>query len=302
MSVTLRSALASLVLTSSALAADCPKDALSSPAEGTTCACPTAGLMDGWVYGTGRYTADSYPCTAAVHDGKITSSGGDITFYTGGSCPAFASTTANGVTSSGWGKFDQTFAFETPLPDCALQQAAGASASAPPAATPTPAPAATPAAAPEGAEPGPEDWQKRADTYYAAVPPALKGWTGVDRPGEWSNSGMSGYSVTGGRIYKFDGPSMLHDLTIFVYGTPDGTPYPRFETIWTGASAKTTVAGREAVRVEEAGSGEIMIVFRNPEGVYMVIGRLASHETTDAEMEAYAAAIDFKKFDALKVK
>ncbi len=296
-------ALAALLLSaSSAYAADCPKDALSSPAAGTTCACPTAGITNGWVYGTGRYTADSYPCTAAIHAGKITASGGEITFYTGGSCPAFASTTANGITSSSWGKFDQTFAFETPLPDCALQQTAAAATPAP-AAAPS-EPAATPAPAtppPTGAdEPTPELWQKRADAYAAIAPDPLTGWTATAREGVWSNSGMTGYSVTGGRIYKAEGPSMQHDLTIFVFGTPDGTPYPRYEAIWTAAATKTKIAGRDAVRIEE--SGEHMIVYRNEAGVYLVVGRLGSHETTDAEMDAYAAAIDFAKFDKLPAK
>jgi len=296
----IRSALAALVLSSAALAADCPKDALSSPAAGTTCACPAANIMNGWVYGTGRYTADSSPCTAAVHAGETTSSGGEITFYTGGSCPAFASSTANGVTSSSWGKFDQTFAFENPLPDCALQQAAAAT----PAPTAAPEPAATPAkpATPPPAatdEATPDQLQARADAYAAIVPEPLKGWNATAREGVWSTSGMTGYSVTGGRIYKFDSPG-VHDLTIFVFGMPDGTPYPRYETMWTGTAAKVKIAGRDAVRTEE--SGDHMIVFRNEAGVFLVVGRLGSHATTDAEMDAYAAAVDFKEFDKLPAK
>jgi len=67
--------------------------------------------VGGAVYGTGIYTDDSSPCAAAQHAGLIKKSGGDITMKAAKGCESYSGSTANGVTSHGWGKYDGSFYF-----------------------------------------------------------------------------------------------------------------------------------------------------------------------------------------------
>jgi hypothetical protein len=82
------------------------------------CSCP-AGQTAGSVWGSGRYTFDSSVCGAARHAGAIGPSGGDVLVFTAGSCQSFEGSSRNGVTSSNWSAFPNSFAFSYPLPGCA---------------------------------------------------------------------------------------------------------------------------------------------------------------------------------------
>ncbi len=75
-----------------------------------TCTC-TAAQINGSVWGHGPYTTDSSICKAAVHAGAMPASGGEITVKAAAGCNAYSSTTANGVKSSKWGPYQQSFIF-----------------------------------------------------------------------------------------------------------------------------------------------------------------------------------------------
>jgi hypothetical protein len=123
-------AFAALLFTGTAAQAQtppCPPNmrAYSTLAFGQPFKCTCApGQMRGSVWGTGRYTADSSICRAAVHSGAVPPSGGEVTVYRAPGCPAFAGTTANGVRTGKWGPYSSTYTFTWPAPSCSLQQAA----------------------------------------------------------------------------------------------------------------------------------------------------------------------------------
>ena len=71
------------------------------------------------MWGTDTYTFDSSLCGAARHAGVVQASGGKISVFAGGKCEGMAGSTRNGVSSSNWGPYDNTFAFKWPLPNCA---------------------------------------------------------------------------------------------------------------------------------------------------------------------------------------
>jgi hypothetical protein len=82
------------------------------------CACAPVQLS-GSVWGSDIYTFDSSVCQAARHAGVVTEHGGQVTVFVAGRCASFDGTTRNGVTTSKWGLFDNTFTFRFPLPACA---------------------------------------------------------------------------------------------------------------------------------------------------------------------------------------
>ena len=96
-------------------AAPCPAAwnamADANTATRVTCRCDEvpAGAA---VYGAGIYTSDSSICRAAVHAGAIPSSGGTVTVARAGGCPKYEASTANGVTTFGWGSYGTSFYFE----------------------------------------------------------------------------------------------------------------------------------------------------------------------------------------------
>lgn len=99
----------------------CPGNLLAfrgmPPGQTLTCICgPTQ--FAGTVWGTGRYTADSSTCGAALHAGAVEATGGQVTITTYEGCQAFTGSTANGITSQDWGPFTRTFSFTTPVPAC----------------------------------------------------------------------------------------------------------------------------------------------------------------------------------------
>lgn len=74
--------------------------------------CPARGADGaGTVWGTGTYTDDSSVCAAAVHDGRITTDGGDFTIETREGLSAYTSSTANGVTTEEYGEWNRSFVF-----------------------------------------------------------------------------------------------------------------------------------------------------------------------------------------------
>lgn len=82
-----------------------------------TCTCSSEQIT-GSVWGTGRYTGDSSVCAAARHAGVIRASGGKVTVYREGKCPALVGSIRNGIETRDWGAYDLTFAFEHPAPGC----------------------------------------------------------------------------------------------------------------------------------------------------------------------------------------
>jgi hypothetical protein len=63
--------------------------------------CP-ASCTGGTVYGSGPYTGDSAICVAAVHAGKITKEGGEVSLHTVPGLSNYPGSTKNGVGTSSW--------------------------------------------------------------------------------------------------------------------------------------------------------------------------------------------------------
>lgn len=309
----MRSVVAAIVLMAgiahlaSAQAAECPSDAYSlSLAEGQALACTCTGPVNtvSAIYGTDRYTSDSGLCAAAVHAGIIPADkGGDVSVYLGGGCTAFKGEERNGIASREWGSYDKTFAFVTPLPECAGGAAAVASTSEPAAEPPKapPPPERAPGPAPDA---GPDDWQARADKFAKALPKPLDGWTSTDPRGEWANDSMNGRYVAGVVWYKKGGNTMNSDVFVQIINAPDGGAYEIGERLWTEEAyrterkaAKGEFAGREAVIMDP--EGDQTIFYRMDNGIFVVVSRLKSHDITEADLEAYAKALDFAKIAKL---
>ncbi len=89
----------------------CPSDALGLT-DPLTCLCtPEAASTGTRIWGTDTYTSDSYICRAAVHAGQITASGGPVTLYPTKGQAAYQGSTRNGVSSSDWGSYGESFHF-----------------------------------------------------------------------------------------------------------------------------------------------------------------------------------------------
>jgi hypothetical protein len=77
-------------------------------------ACPPGGEPHS-VWGSDIYTSDSSICTAAVHSGLITfQQGGAVTFEVRPGRSIYGASERNGVTSSAYGRWHQSFVFKTP--------------------------------------------------------------------------------------------------------------------------------------------------------------------------------------------
>jgi len=82
---------------------------------GKTFAFKVTGRADGSLYGTGIYTTDSALATAAVHTGVLkVGETGVVRVAIIASPPAFASSTQNGITSSGWGMYPAAYQIIVP--------------------------------------------------------------------------------------------------------------------------------------------------------------------------------------------
>lgn len=79
-----------------------------------TLACPPAGEPHS-VWGVDIYTSDSSICTAAVHRGLITfQQGGTVTIEVRPGRSIYGTSERNGVTSSAYGRWHQSFVFKVP--------------------------------------------------------------------------------------------------------------------------------------------------------------------------------------------
>jgi hypothetical protein len=99
-----------------------------------SCSCPPA-KAPGAVWGSGPYTTDSDVCTAARHAGVIGKEGGAVVAELRPGQAAYQGSTANGVKTQRWGKYDSSFGFGGTEAVPVQTQA--------PAPVPQPAPAAT---------------------------------------------------------------------------------------------------------------------------------------------------------------
>lgn len=80
--------------------------------ESLSCLCAENAPVSKSVWGSGPYTADSDICTAARHAGAIGAAGGSVTAIRLKELEAYAGSSANGVTSSKWGSFEQSIIFD----------------------------------------------------------------------------------------------------------------------------------------------------------------------------------------------
>jgi LCCL domain len=86
-----------------------------------TLTCSSAGEPHS-VWGSDIYTADSSICTAAVHSGLITfQQGGTVTIELRPGRPIYGASERNGVTTSTYGPWQQSFVFKTPNIDAVVR-------------------------------------------------------------------------------------------------------------------------------------------------------------------------------------
>jgi LCCL domain len=109
-------------------AAPCPRNMKGyehlKPDQPLNCSCPP-GAPRGPVWGTNRYTSDSSVCGAARHSGAVGPDGGEVKVYVGPGCQRFQGTERAGLRTMSYGRYAATFAFTSPMPDCAEQGSGG---------------------------------------------------------------------------------------------------------------------------------------------------------------------------------
>lgn len=88
-----------------------------------TLACSPGGSAHS-IWGSDIYTADSSICTSAVHSGLINyQQGGSVTIEIRPGRPIYGCSERNGVTSSCYGSWGQSFVFKTPNTDAVVRDA-----------------------------------------------------------------------------------------------------------------------------------------------------------------------------------
>jgi hypothetical protein len=88
-----------------------------------TLACSPGGTAHS-VWGSDIYTSDSSICTAAVHSGLITyQQGGTVTIELRPGRTIYGSSERNGVTSSDYGSYQQSFVFKIPETEAVMREA-----------------------------------------------------------------------------------------------------------------------------------------------------------------------------------
>lgn len=93
----------------------CPSDLVAYRGQNgrvITCGCPSTATGIGSLWGTNIYTDDSTLCRAAVHAGRITTSGGSIRAVISAGRSSYTGSTRNGVTSSSWGSWGGSYYFQ----------------------------------------------------------------------------------------------------------------------------------------------------------------------------------------------
>jgi len=78
--------------------------------------CESTKIAGGSLWGTDEYTDDSSICSAALHAGKITTSGGSVCIQITAGRNSYTRSTRNGITSGGYGKWPGSFIFEEGSP------------------------------------------------------------------------------------------------------------------------------------------------------------------------------------------
>ncbi len=74
--------------------------------------CPAGCALEGRLWGTGTYTADSYVCLAAMHAGVLPPGGAGVVDYRfGGAEASFEGSVANGISSNAYGTYENVFTF-----------------------------------------------------------------------------------------------------------------------------------------------------------------------------------------------
>jgi hypothetical protein len=125
---------------------DCPEIGrdLRGSAGSVTCGCPAIDrdMLGTSVWGNRVYTDDSNICLAAIHDGRVTTSGGRITVWTAPGQARYDSATRNGITSWDYSDFEASIRFTPTAPRIKARPGAEAPEAAPagPGGTPPPAP------------------------------------------------------------------------------------------------------------------------------------------------------------------
>jgi hypothetical protein len=88
-----------------------------------TLACSPGGTVHS-VWGSDVYTADSSICTAAVHSGLISfERGGTVTIELSPGKTIYGCSDRNGVTTSPFGPYQQSFVFKTPNTEALVREA-----------------------------------------------------------------------------------------------------------------------------------------------------------------------------------
>eukprot|EP00058_Branchiostoma_floridae_P015737 XP_002601225.1 hypothetical protein BRAFLDRAFT_95004 [Branchiostoma floridae] len=91
---------------------DCYADSRQFNTETFTVTCPAGcSTIVKSIWGTGVYTENSGICRAAIHDGKITDAGGQVTVYKHPGQDSYLGTQQNGIQSDYWESFGGSFSF-----------------------------------------------------------------------------------------------------------------------------------------------------------------------------------------------
>jgi outer membrane protein OmpA-like peptidoglycan-associated protein len=92
----------------------CPDNmsAYAGSEEVVSCLCPGETTLNGSVWGTDTYTADSATCRAAVHAGMIAQTGGTVSVRMLPGQVRYPGTTRNGVRSSNFATYKASYRFE----------------------------------------------------------------------------------------------------------------------------------------------------------------------------------------------
>ncbi|XP_076807889.1 uncharacterized protein LOC143451316 isoform X2 [Clavelina lepadiformis] len=80
--------------------------------------CPSGCVeSDGNIWGSAVYTHDSSICRAAIHDGRLTDNGGDLTVFRQPGQSSYTGIERNSITSSSYGAWDSSFTFTSEIPN-----------------------------------------------------------------------------------------------------------------------------------------------------------------------------------------
>ncbi|CAK8684965.1 unnamed protein product [Clavelina lepadiformis] len=83
--------------------------------------CPSGCVeSSGSLWGSIVYTDDSSICRAALHDGRLNDSGGEITVYKQPGQSSYTGVERNSVTSSSYGSWGSSFSFTQTIPDLSI--------------------------------------------------------------------------------------------------------------------------------------------------------------------------------------